>query len=358
MKLSAIDLGFLYTKAIVNNKRIITKSVVGDGKSLEFKDLDMTTEDTKRQKDSISFKDGMLDYFVSDLAIDQSDTIYHSLKDDRFDSDSIKILVRTMFGLGFGYGQHQSYIVSGLPASHYGKFKDQIKALFMGQGQLVHNFSVDWDRFMSDEGMVIEARPQSAIGQVRTIEGRFLPQPHGAAMSRILAPDGSIEDKSLAAKTVAVIDPGFGTSDVYVLSALSPVERLTFSVPVAMNTAYTLISNKIKEKFGVTLPLYKIESIVRTNTFIKNGVAHDMTQVNVWAFKSTAHQLVAEIYNHWKNTHEIDHILTAGGGGAALYPYIQGEFRNIELLRNSQWSIVEGYNRWGKRTWKDAGVNA
>ena len=88
--------------------------------------------------------------------------------------------------------------------------------------------------------------------------------------------------------------------------------------------------------------------------FIKDGTKHNMDQVILWAFRSTAHQLVAEIHNHWKNTHEIDHILVAGGGGAALYPHIHNEFRSIELINNSQWSIVEGYNRWGVRTWKGA----
>lgn len=313
----------------------------------------MTSDEDKLKTDFITFRDGMLDYFISDLAIEQSDTIYHSLKDDRFNSDAIKILVGTMFGLGLGYGQHQTNVVSGLPASHYGKFKDQIKSLFMGQGQGLHTFNVGWERVAGFDRMQVEFKPQSAMGQVRTMEGRFLPQPHGAAMSRILAEDGTIADKVLAGKTVAVIDPGFGTSDVYVLSALSPVERLTFSVNVAMNTAYTLISNKIRDAFGVTLPLYKIEAVVRSCKFIKDGVEHDMSQVIIWAFRSTAQQLVAEIHNHWKNTHEIDHILVAGGGGAALYPYILNEFRSIELLLNSQWSIVEGYNRWGKRTWKD-----
>ena len=344
----------MYKRQIINRQRIITKSVVGDGKELHFRDMDLVSDEDLKKKDYIQTRDGLQEYFISDLAIDQSDSIYHSLKSDRFNNDAILQLVRTAFGIGLGSGNHSMYIVSGLPASQYAKYKDNIKSLFMGEGQQTHNYSVTYERYKGLDETHIFARAQTAMGTVRTIEGRFLPQPHAAAMDRILAPDGSIEDKVLAGKTVGVIDPGFGTSDIYVISALSAVQKLTFSTPIAMNTAYTLISNKIEEKFGVTLPLYAVEAVVLSKRFIKNGIPHDMSQVIQWAFKATAQQLVSEIYNKWKNTHEIDHILVAGGGGAALYQYLVTEFSNIEKLHNGQWAIASGYDKWGRRTWKDA----
>lgn len=355
VNLASIDLGFLYTKSIINNNYIITKSVVGDGKQLQFADLDMTSAEEKRKHkiDNISTKDNGQDFFISDKAIKQSDTVFHSLKDDRFNGDAITQLIKTAFGIGFGSGAHSTYIVSGLPASQYAKFKENIKFLFMGEGQQTHLYSVTYDAYNGMDDYLLFSKPQWATGSVRTIEGRFLPQPHAAAMDRMLASDGSIEDKALASKTVAVIDPGFGTSDIFVISNLSPVEKLTFSTKTAMNTAYTLISNKIEEKFGVSLPFYAIEQVMITKEFVKNGTPHDMTAVINWALKHTAKQLVAEIYNKWKNTHEIDHILVAGGGGAAMYEYICTEFSQIEKLKNSQWAIARGYDKWGRRTWKE-----
>lgn len=351
--LSSIDLGFLYTKSIINNKYIITKSVVGEGYELEFADLSLMSEEAKRQKDNIQLSLNGNKKFISDLAIDESSTIYHSLKSDRFNGDVIESLVKTAFGIGFGYGSHSTYVVSGLPASQYAKFKDSIKSLFMGAGQHTHTYNVTWDRVMGMTTMEVHSKPQNAMGTVRTIQGQFLPQPHAAGLDRLLEDDGSIADKVLAGKTIAVIDPGFGTSDIYVLSALSPVQRLSFSIDTAMNTAYRLIGDKIKERFGVDLPFYKIDYVVRTKVFIKDGKEADMTNVINWALKATAQQLVAEIYNRWKNTHEIDHIFVAGGGGAALYPYIMQEFASIELIANSQWAIARGYNKWGRRTWKN-----
>lgn len=352
MKLSSIDLGFLYTKSIINHKRIIMKSIVGEGKELNFGDLNIALDGEER-KDHITCKSDGRDYFISDLAVDQSDTVYHSLKADRFDSTAVQLLVKTAFGIGFGYGQHATYVVSGLPVNHYKKFKDNIKSLFMGQGQQTHAYSVDWDSVKVDSEVVFGKR-SSAIGTVKTVEGVFLPQPFAAGMNRILADDGTIADNALANKTLAIIDPGFGTTDVYVISALSTVEKLTFSTDTAMNHAYRLISNRIQESFDIMLPLYAIEKVVKTREFKKHGKSYDMGSVIEWAFRATAQQLVSEILNKWKNTHEVDHILVAGGGGALLYPYFQSEFSNIELSGDPQWSIVSGYDKWGRRKWKDA----
>jgi hypothetical protein len=337
-------------KAIVNGKRIMMKSVTGDAKPLHFREFDLTPKEELEKTDFI--KAG--EYFLSDLAIDQSDTVYHSLKDDRFNEDVTKALVKACFGIGLGYGQHSSYVVSGLPINHFAKFKDNIKGMFMGNGQETHTFNVQWERVMGVDHMEITHKPASALGTVRTIEGRFLPQAHAAAMSSILDEQGNIADKVRAGKTIAVIDPGFGTTDVYVLSALKAVERLTFSTDIAMNTAYRLIANKIQDSFGVSLPLYKVAAVVRNGTFTKDGKVAPMKPVIDWAFKATAQQFLAELYNRWKNTHEIDETLVAGGGGKELYPYLMREIKNTSLLPNSQWAIAEGYDRWGRMTWKDA----
>src|SRR5690606_24338670 len=98
MNISAIDLGFLYTKALVNGKKILMKSVVGNSKPQRFADLNMGL---KSDTDHIESRVGTEDFFVSDLAIEQSDTVYYSLKDNRFDSKATEVLVRTALGLGF-----------------------------------------------------------------------------------------------------------------------------------------------------------------------------------------------------------------------------------------------------------------
>lgn len=329
MHISAIDLGFLYTKAIIGGKPILMKSVVGNAKPQRFADLNMGL---KEDVDNLQCRVGTEEYFVSDLAIDQSDVILHSLKDDRFDSEATEVLTKTVFALGLE-GETETKIVSGLPVSHYAEYKKNISNLFLGK---FHNFNVH------DNGKPI-------MGTVRVNQGVFIPQPFGALLNRVLDSNGNISDKALAGKTVAVIDPGFGTTDVYVADALSPVERLTFSTKTAMNHAYGLIANKIEEQFGVILPLHAVEKIVRKGEFRKSGKVYPMHQVIQWAYKSTAQQLIAEITNKWKTIHEIDHILLAGGGGQALSKFILPEFPNIELLDDPQWAVVKGYYKWGVR---------
>lgn len=331
MTISAIDLGFLYTKAIINGERIIMKSVVGNAKKQRFADLDMGFG--KENSDHLQSRVGMQEYFVSDMAIDQSDIVIHSLEDDRFDSEATEVLVKTVFALGLGQDFVDTNVVSGLPVSHYDVYKDNISNLFLGK---THNYEVH------NNGTLIK-------GGVRINDGTFLPQPFGALLDRVLADDGSIQDKALASKTVAVIDPGFGTTDVYVANSLSPVEKLTFSTKTAMNHSYNLISNVIEERHGILLPLHSIEHIVQTKHFKNKGKVYPMQQTIDWAYKSTATQFLAELTNKWKSIHEIDHILLAGGGGIALAPYILPQFPNIELLADAQWAVVNGYQKWGVR---------
>lgn len=329
MTISAIDLGFLYTKAIVNGKPIIMKSVVGNAKKQRFADLGFKKED----EDNLQSRVGMQEYFVSDLAINQSDTVLHSLKDDRFDSEATEVLVKTAFGIGFGSDFTSTNVVSGLPVSHYDVYKDNISSLFLGK---THNYEIH------DNGV-------PSKGSVRILDGAFIPQPFGALLDRVLGDDGSIVDKKLAGSTVAVIDPGFGTTDVYVADSLAPVDKLTFSTKTAMNHAYGLIANIIEERHGVLLPLHSIEKVVRSKYFKSKGKSYPMQGTIDWAFKSTANQFLAELTNKWKSIHEIDHILLAGGGGIALSPYILPQFPNIELLDDAQWAVVKGYHKWGVR---------
>jgi hypothetical protein len=127
MNISAVDIGFKNVKGIINGKKVFMKSVVGDSRTLKFEDLNIGKKDT----DHLKSKVGSKEYFVSDLAIEQSDTVYYSLNDDRFNSESTDVLVKTAFALGFGNESTQTSVVSGLPASHYKTYKDDIKDLFL-----------------------------------------------------------------------------------------------------------------------------------------------------------------------------------------------------------------------------------
>lgn len=335
MSIAVIDLGFLYLQGIVNDNMVMMKSVVGEGKKLRFRDLDMSSKDNT---DDVVVRMEGAEYFVSDLAINQSDSVVHSLKANRFDTLSTQVLLNATLGMAYGSGNHLAYFVSGLPVSHYSEYKQNIKDLFMKDK---HEYDI-----------VINGTDHIR-GSVTPVDGRFIPQPFGAGMDRILDTSGNIENRDLATKTMAIIDIGFGTTDIYVMNSLSPIERLTFSTPTAMNHAYKLIADKIEENFGVSYPLYKLEQIVRNRKFHKNGKEYDMTAVVQWAYSSTANQLLSEIVNKWKNMHEIDEIFLAGGGGIALAPFILPEFENIELILDSQWAVVRGYHKWAKRTWKN-----
>jgi plasmid segregation protein ParM len=333
MGINAIDLGFLYTKAVINGRRVIIKSVVGDSVSQRFGEFDLGLND---KEDNIKVTLGEDKYFVSDLAIRQSDVVHHSLVSDRFDNATTAVIINSILGLGQAVGNDE-FIVSGLPVSHFANHKNDISKLFLGNNSKIHNYD-------------IENNGKSIKGFVKFTNGKFIPQPFGVLLDNILDDKGQIKDRVMAGKTIAVIDIGFGTTDIYVTNALSPVERLTFTLPIAMNNAYRLISNKIEEQFNVGLQLHAIENIARTKEFKSKGMIYPVDKLVDWAFKNIAEQIVTEVINKWGNSiYEVDDIILAGGGGIPLSNWILDKFSNITLTKDSQWAVVNGYHKWGVR---------
>jgi plasmid segregation protein ParM len=333
MNIHAVDLGFMYTKAIINGKRFIIKSVVGDSKSQKFGDLDTYM---KAGEDNIQVRIGSENYFVSDLAINQSDIIHHSLKGDRFNSEATEIILKGLLGASQLVGNNE-IIISGLPVSHYTKFKSNIHKLFLDNNGKTHNYDA-----------MVDNKPSK--GYVKFSKGKFVPQPYGVLLDKLLDEKGQIKDKILANKTIAVIDIGFGTTDIYVAEALRPIDKLSFSLPRAMNTAYRLIGDKIEEKFGVSLQLHVLEKIAREGVLKSQGKLHPVDKLVEWAYQNLAKQLATEISNKWGTSlFDIDEIVLAGGGGIALNKWVIPEFDNIELLEDSQWAVVNGYSKWGIR---------
>jgi len=186
---------------------------------------------------------------------------------------------------------------------------------------------------------------------VSITQSRLLPQPFGTLLNKVLSNKGDIEDKGLVNRTVAVIDIGFGTTDILVSESLTPIEKLTFSTPTAINHTCRLISSKILEKFGVMLPIYKLSDIITSKKFIQKGMSHDITSIIDWASASTSEQLLGEIQIKWLNDWEIGHVLFTGGGSILLYQYLSPYFPSSELVVDSQWANVNGYTKWGMRTW-------
>lgn len=334
MKLAVADLGFLYGKAIVNGKTVKIKDVVGDAVKLRFQDLNMS----KKQEDKISlhYPDG--EYFVSDLAIAQSPVIDFSLRPDRFNLTPTSVLIDALIGLGLRSGEHDLLIVSGLPVSHYDRYKTDITNLFLTRKN--HEFDIT----MNDKRL---------NGKYSVIDGKFLPQPFGVLVDAVLDDDGKWKDKDLARKTVAIVDVGFGTTDIYVCNSLDAIEQLTFSTDTAMNHAYNLIALRIEEDFGVSLKLHQIEYIVESKEFRKNGSVYKMGDTIQWACKATAKQLVSEISNKWRGGWRIDEIIVGGGGGFMLFPYVKSFFENIHIAENPQMAVASGYNKWGMKLWRD-----
>ena len=314
MNILGVDLGFMYTKAIAGDSFKI-KSVVGGQRSLAFNKMTLSGANKP-----VSVKvDGDM-FFVSDLALQQSESIYYSLKPDRFSSITTKVLLHAILSMAYPNRETTVRVVSGLPVSHYELYREQLKQLVLGEHRIEVYHGTD------------------RLSSLITVpHGKFLPQPIGTLFNKVLDDQGGIKEGKLINRVIGVIDIGFGTTDMLVTESLTPVERLTFSTNTAVNHICRLISSKLHEQFGV----------------VQKGKSHDITNVIKWALVSTAEQLLGEIQVKWVNDWEIDHVVFTGGGSILLYPIMSPNFHSHELMGDSQWSNVRGYIKWGKRSWRN-----
>lgn len=334
---TSVDLGYMYTKGIINGKPIMIKSVVGVGKDRKLKEFNKSVTDSfalDNKHDDIEYRDAQGVHFVSDLAITQSRIVKHSLTSDRFDSEVTKVLLGTILGLGMNSGAKETNFVSGLPVSHFDQYKEAIKSLFL---DTKYEYS-------------IESSGVRMNGSVKGRKGLFVPQPFGALMDRILDDKGEIADTNLAKSRVAVVDIGFGTTDIYVCEVFNNIEHLTTSFSVAMNSVNQVVSDSILDHTGVNFPLYKAEHIVQSRVLKSGTKVYDMSPTIDWAYENVAYDITNRLHNFWKDEIKfLDKIIFAGGGGASLYPHMKDHFPNTELSESGQFAVARGYNKWGIR---------
>lgn len=326
-KLLSVDLGFSNTKWCSSNDMGKYKSTVGHGRELSLQNLCINN----CENDHIQCTINDNKYFVSDLAIRECDTLINSLQDNRFDLESTRALLHVALAQSLGSGVHNVSIVSGLPVTHYSKFKDSLTELI-------------------EDKHYIDTRLNGNIvrGTVTIDKSLIIPQPFGALTYELLDEQGSIFNKSLVTGVVAVIDIGFGTTDVYVVENLQPIERYSFSSKTAISTLYGYVKSNIK----FTGNIYSLQGVIESKVYKQGNKKYSIQDIISWASGVTAEALVSEISNCWKDLY-VDTVIISGGGSHMLGSYLLPHFNNPVLSNNGQMSVAVGYYKWGKFSWKD-----
>lgn len=224
-------------------------------------------------------------------------------------------------------------VVTGLPASHFqdGTSEQDIEQALIGE----HTVKV------GDEPRTFEIE---AV--------KVLLQPIGTLMSYLFEEDGTKKRPEEIDTYKAIVDIGWGTTDVAVIDGMRITQNL--GAAEAMLDAHNEIIRLLKRKHGavhgIKSPLWLEARIRHSDMLSAGGREYPIDSEKSAAFKNTANRIMSSIKSQGLALKEFDKVIFTGGGVEALAPYLSSHLGDINATRikESQLANVRGFYTYGK----------
>lgn len=322
MKTVGIDIGYGFLKITDGENNLVIPSVIGNAVELTF-DMGYSTKDITNIRVEVDGEE----YFVGELAIEQSDHPYRSLSVDRTTDTVTKVMFLTSLGLLSDHAVESFTVVTGLPVKDFTMYKQTYMDKFTG----THEITIFGEKKIIHVEKVI-----------------VVPQPYGSFCDGLFTAEGEI-DEDFASNHVGIIDIGYGTSDFIQVKNYRYLERYSSTSANGISSIYRDIANHLSTHYSIHKEDFELEQIIRTGELRIRGGSIDISEPLKAAKRSLAKKVGNEIKSMWSNLPEVSLVIVAGGGGALLYEElaeILGE--DIVLANHSQMANVRGYRNWGE----------
>jgi len=343
MKVIGIDIGFGFTKATDGKKTIIFKSIFGDSSEIQFWADFGDSSPTDHIHVSIDGKS----YFVGDLAEQQSSVLNFTLDQERLISDYVRILALTVTGLFFNCSNPINVpinVVSGLPIGYFKQNHERFNEILTGHHSVTYH---------SHNG-------EKSTREIYINKVRMLPQPLGSILNSLMDADGKIVDEDLASQKVGVVDIGFRTTDFTVLDHLRYIDRGSRTIDTGISKGFSVISNKLREKCGVGVELYRLYKAAEEGTIKMRGHGFSFEKIRDQVYSQLAATIANDLDRLWADDWDIDTIILTGGGCRELAKYLQplitGNVMPVDLKADPRLNNVLGYAKYGRYIWGEAAV--
>jgi plasmid segregation protein ParM len=341
MHVLGIDIGFGFTKATNGNDTLIFKSLFGDAADIQFwADFG---KDTPTDHIHVSI-DGK-SYFIGDLAEQQSSVLHFTLDQEKLISEFVKILSLTAAGMFLQKGSSINVpinMVSGLPIGYFKQNHERFSELLTGHHTVTYH---------SHDGQ--ETTKELYVNKVR-----MLPQPMGSILNLLMDDSGRIFDKDLASQKVGVVDIGFRTTDFIILDRLRYIDRGSRTIDAGISKGFNVIANKLREKAGVSVELYRLYQAAETGSIKMRGHGFAFSKIRDQVYSQLAGTIAGEIDRLWADDWDMDTIILSGGGCRELSQYLQplivGNVIPVDLSSDPRLNNVKGYIKYGRHVWGEA----
>ena len=119
--------------------------------------------------------------------------------------------------------------------------------------------------------------------------------------------------------------------------------------------AYAVIANKLCEKSGVNVELYRLFDAVRKGAIKMRGQGFNFAKIRDQVFAQLATTIAGDMDRLWAGDWDIDTIVLTGGGCQDLAPHLQplitGNIRTAPERDDPRLANVEGYLKYGRYLW-------
>jgi plasmid segregation protein ParM len=335
VQILGIDLGFGFTKATNGERSLVVKSVIGEATDQQFGG---PMPEARLGDDHLHIEMEDRGIFAGDLAERQSSLRSFTLDQDRFITDSAKVLALAVAS-DLAASDEPINLVTGLPISSYRAKSDELARLLRDR----HAFTV-----IDPDGK--RHRTVLEISDVRVI-----PQPFGSMYDMVLDDAGKVGDRQLLQQKIGIVDIGFQTSDLTVSDRGTFLERASQSTETGVGRAFATIAGKIREKSGVTVELYRLYEAMEEGRIKIRGDSFDLSRLIEHVLTQLATDIASDANRLWADEWDMDAIVITGGGGAVLAPYLapllSGRVLPVETGRDARLNNVRGFLKFGVQTW-------
>jgi len=343
MEVIGIDIGFGFTKATNGKETIIFKSIFGDASEIQFWADFGDSSPTDHIHVAIDGKS----YFVGDLAEQQSSVLNFTLDQERLISDYVRILALTVTGLFFNNNTPINVpinVVSGLPIGYFKQNHERFNEILTGHHSITYH---------SHNG-------EKSTREIYINKVRMLPQPLGSILNNLMDADGKIVNDDLASQKIGVVDIGFRTTDFTILDHLRYIDRGSRTIDTGISKGFSVISNKLREKCGVGVELYRLYKAAEEGTIKMRGHGFSFEKIRDQVYSQLAATIANDLDRLWADDWDIDTIILTGGGCRELSKYLQpliaGNVMPVDLNADPRLNNVLGYAKYGRYIWGEAAI--
>lgn len=330
----ACDFGYGYVK-IYDGKNFITfRSLVSVGRKIRFVSGLATLTDLN----CLSVKVGDDQYFVGDLAERQGGDVLQVLDKDKVLHKSTEILIKT--GLGLLAGNYTEVaVVTGLPVSYYNDEQKNAMSEILRQ-----KHTITYDKSLlgkKDEVVDFTVHFTSIV-----------PQPIGTLWDLVLDEKGDLIDKTLASKNIGLVDIGFGTTDFAVSRCLEYIDRSSKSIPTAIHSVCSLVSQYLSDQIGEEVQIYEIEKAMLSKKISIRGSTYDLTPFINKAVDVIFMDIKTVLDALWDRERQLDAYVITGGGANLFGQSFKNAFgkkANVIVPSMPSSSNVKGFYKYMHR---------